>query len=118
MNAPSPDSPRSGTPARPFPLFRRFPFEAAVWIAGFGFLALIDPGAGNLPDFCLLHTFGITWCPGCGLGRSVAYLLDGSIGPSLATHPLGVPALLLLGWRTFRLLHTWARSGPLTMHSP
>lgn len=118
MNAPSPDSPRSGPPPRPLPQFRRFPLEAAVWIAGFGFLAFIDPGAQNLPDLCLLHALGITWCPGCGLGRSVAYLLDGSLGPSLATHPLGLPALLLLGWRTLRLVQAWALSRPLTTHSP
>jgi hypothetical protein len=42
---------------------------------------------------------GITWCPGCGLGHSIAFLLHGDIKNSFHAHWIGVPALIIIVYR-------------------
>ncbi len=76
-------------------------WEAAFWLSGFIFLALIDPSGAHL-SICPLHYLEV-YCPGCGLGRSISYLLHGEVLASFQTHPLGVVATLILGHRTLRL---------------
>jgi len=100
-------------------LIRRYlKFEALFWIAGLVYLAVIDPYASNHLSFCPLHNLGFDFCPGCGLGRSISFILHGDIGGSLAVHPLGIPALGILGhrivmiwYRTIQVLHIPATGG-------
>jgi hypothetical protein len=82
------------------------PLEAVVWLAGLTFLLWLDPasGARQGPDLCLAHRLGIPFCPGCGLGRSIALALDGRPIDSFLTHPLGMPALAVLLARIVQLL--------------
>ncbi len=47
---------------------------------------------------------GISWCPGCGLGHSIAFLLHGNIYNSLHAHWLGIPALLIILYRIANLI--------------
>jgi len=47
---------------------------------------------------------GITWCPGCGLGHSIAFLLHGDIRNSFHAHWLGVPALVIIVYRIVDLI--------------
>jgi len=47
---------------------------------------------------------GITWCPGCGLGHSIAFLLHGDLRNSFHAHWLGVPALIIILYRIFDLI--------------
>ena len=61
-----------------------------------GALAWIDPSAPTLVDLCLLKAAGITWCPGCGLGHAIAFLLEGQWSRSWEAHPLAGPALLVI----------------------
>lgn len=42
---------------------------------------------------------GFTWCPGCGIGHAIAWLLHGDVKNSLHAHWLGIPALILIVYR-------------------
>lgn len=62
----------------------------------------MDP-AGSGQSFCLLKRMDITWCPGCGLGHSINYLLHGQWRASLESHPLGAFATAVLVYRIWQL---------------
>lgn len=73
--------------------------EAMIWLAGLLYLAAIHPTAELHASFCPFRTLGIGWCPGCGLGRSVSFLLHGNVQQSIHAHPLGVFGVLVLTYR-------------------
>lgn len=77
--------------------------EPYVWLAALILLALMDPAAGGF-SLCPLRNLGITWCPGCGLGRSVSLFLHGDIVRSVHAHVLGVPATVVLLYRVYSML--------------
>jgi hypothetical protein len=62
----------------------------------------MDPH-GSGPSLCPLKWMGFSWCPGCGLGHSIHYLLHGDLAASWKSHPLGIFALGTLAYRTFGL---------------
>ncbi|PUZ28459.1 hypothetical protein DCC81_02955 [Chitinophaga parva] len=76
--------------------------ELIIWPLALILLAVMPP-AHPYPSICPLRWLGISWCPGCGLGRSVSYLLHGDFRASWASHKLGGPAFLILLHRTFSL---------------
>ncbi len=76
-------------------------WEATFWLSGFIFLAMIDPSKAHL-SLCPLHYLNV-YCPGCGLGRSITYLLRGEVVDSFQTHPLGGVATLVLVHRILQL---------------
>jgi len=88
-------------------LLRHFDFEGYVWIAAIIFLGCINPSGESHFSFCLFKNLGISFCPGCGLGRSISFLLHGDVVRSFHAHPLGIVALPVL-------LH---RIGALARHS-
>ena len=81
--------------------------EAIFWIAGLVLVALPSPATEPWITICpLAHLgdlLGFHFCPGCGLGRSVAWLVRGDLPASLAMHPLGIPAVVILGSHAVRL---------------
>jgi hypothetical protein len=79
-------------------------FEAGVWIAGLFFLAFINNPADVHFTVCPLANLGLEICPGCGLGNSISYLLQGGIISSFNSHPLGLIALIVLLTRIIQLL--------------
>lgn len=79
------------------------PLEAILWTCGLLALFILEPVSRGGLDLCLLHRFGIAHCPGCGLGESIHHLLHGDIAASWRAHPLGLPAVLLIGGRAGRL---------------
>jgi hypothetical protein len=87
----------------------RFPFlaEALLWTGAILALYVLDPAAPGRVDLCLFHRLGLGFCPGCGLGGSIHHLLHGDLAGSWRLHPLGVPALLIIGARAISL---WRRS--------
>ena len=94
-------------------LFQRLPVELFVWISALFLLATATPVAtaeavhGSL---CPLATLGFSWCPGCGLGRSITLLFHGDLAASFRMHWLGVPAVLILGNRILTLSKMeWAK---------
>ncbi|MDD8019010.1 MAG: DUF2752 domain-containing protein [Bacteroidota bacterium] len=77
--------------------------EIGIWCAALLYLAFIDPAVPRLFSLCPLHNLGFDFCPGCGLGRSISYLLHGDIISSLKQHYLGLPATVILVHRIYHL---------------
>lgn len=69
--------------------------ELLCWTSALLFLAI-----STTHDFhfilCPLRLAGFTWCPGCGLGRSISFLLHLQFNASWNAHPLGIPGLLVI----------------------
>jgi hypothetical protein len=81
---------------------KSFPLELVFWITALVLLASSDPQAHHF-SLCPLANLGITWCPGCGLGRSISSLFHGDVSGSFAHHWFGIPALLLIAYRIYQL---------------
>jgi hypothetical protein len=69
-------------------------------------IALAVAPTTSEPHFtlCPFALAGLAHCPGCGLGRSLSFLLHGDIARSIEMHCLGIPALGVIAVRCFRLL--------------
>lgn len=98
---------------------RRARLEAIFWIAGLVAVALPDPSGDPWLRACLFDRVGewIGWpfCPGCGLGRSVAWLVRGDLAASFAMHPLGLPAAAILLTHAANLLRSSRPLRPFTV---
>lgn len=81
---------------------KSFPIELVFWTLALVLLATADPHDHHF-TLCPLANLGLTWCPGCGLGRSITYLFHGEINASLAQHWFGIPALLVICYRIYQL---------------
>jgi TM2 domain-containing membrane protein YozV len=77
--------------------------ELIFFIAGLIYLAIINPFSCNHLHFCIFGYLGLDFCPGCGLGRSVSFLLHGCLLESISEHPLGVVGLVLILNRIYTL---------------
>ena len=89
-----------------YPLFsnlRKSGAEPWMWLGALTFLAVFPPGEEHF-SFCLFHHAGIHWCPGCGIGRSIALALQGNFQESFHGHILGIPAIFIVGFRIVKLL--------------
>lgn len=78
--------------------------ELCIWLAALILLAFTDPVSHPHFGLCPLAGIGINWCPGCGLGRSVIFILHGNLATSLQQHWFGVPALLILVNRIVQII--------------
>jgi hypothetical protein len=78
------------------------PFELFIWITALILLACSTPGASHF-TLCPLANLGITWCPGCGLGRAITHVFHGEIKQALALHWFVFPALAILLFRIAQL---------------
>ncbi|MEO8793844.1 MAG: DUF2752 domain-containing protein [Daejeonella sp.] len=83
-------------------MFKQLKFELIFWISGFLVLLNIDPAIHHF-TLCPLENLGFSWCPGCGLGRSIAFLFHGNIQESINQHWFGIPALAIILHRIFQL---------------
>lgn len=79
------------------------PFEIIVWSAALVVLKIYNPGSDEHFMVCLLQRAGIAFCPGCGLGRSMACVLDGDFTVAWYYHPLGLFAVIVLIYRIIHL---------------
>lgn len=91
-----------------------FPLEALIWTSALIALTFVDPSRADHVTICPIAWLGFDFCPGCGLGRSIAWLFHGSLSDSLRTHPLGVVTLAVLVHRIYRLSnnhinHLWQK---------
>ena len=80
------------------------PIEAVIWTAGLIGLAIYNPFEGQHLSVCVFDNLGFRYCPGCGIGRSVSFLLHGDVRASFEAHPLGFIAILLLSFRIGKLV--------------
>lgn len=86
-------------------VLKYFDLEAFIWIAGFIYLALINPyNSTEHFSLCPLNAVGIDFCPGCGLGKSISYIFHGDMVKSFMQHPLGIFAIFVLAARIIQLL--------------
>lgn len=82
------------------------PIELLFWVTALIMLAFAEPelhGQAHHFTICPLANLGISWCPGCGIGRSVTQLLHGNFTESFAHHWFGVPALIIISARIWSL---------------
>jgi hypothetical protein len=79
--------------------------EVALWLTGILLLMLMDPDGVHMFSFCPFSWMLENGCLGCGLGHSIAYLCRGELQASWESHPLAIPALVLLVRRCVQLLN-------------
>ena len=84
-------------------LQKYFSLELFFWIIALVYLAVINPAEQHF-SFCIFKHLGFSWCPGCGIGHSISYLLHGSVIKSFQTHWLGTFALLIIVYRILQLI--------------
>ena len=73
-------------------------FEAIAWITGLLLMAFMSPTNGHA-SLCPFHAAGLGFCPGCGLGHSIAWIFRGEFVQSFHAHPLGLAAIFILSLR-------------------
>lgn len=82
----------------------RIPLELVFWIGALIGILLIDPYGQQHFTLCPLDNLGFTWCPGCGLGRSMSLLTKGDIQASWSMHPLAMFAFAVIAYRIVELI--------------
>jgi hypothetical protein len=82
---------------------KALPLEALTWTLGLVLLAMWPVPEEAHFTVCPLYHLGFSWCPGCGLGRSVSLFFHGEAMRSLRAHPLGIFAVIILSFRIFQL---------------
>lgn len=83
--------------------FSKLPIELLCWTTALTMLYFANPYAHHF-TLCPLENAGFSWCPGCGLGRSITLLMHGEIAASFGMHWLGMPAFLIIMHRIYILL--------------
>jgi len=84
--------------------FKKSHLEAYFWILSLVLLAFTNPEAESHYSLCLFKNLGIDFCPGCGLGHSIAFFFNGRFVESWNSHPLGFLAIIILIFRAYKLL--------------
>lgn len=87
--------------------------EAFVWTGGIVLMALADPTREALLEVCVIKLAGFAWCPGCGLGHAVGFLVRGQFAEAISSHPLVIPVLAVLIVRVVTLIADLRRPGAL-----
>jgi hypothetical protein len=89
------------------PVRKPVPWEAFIWLAALGALFLYEGHHAAHVALCPFKAMGLPYCPGCGLGRSISLALHGEFNLSLKMHPFGILAVVILTYRTLKLLKTY-----------
>ncbi len=79
-------------------------FEWLALATGLLLMALLTPGNSGT-SLCPLDYIGFTFCPGEGLGNSIAYFFRGEVINSFYAHPVGIPAIFIITGRIFHILN-------------
>ncbi|GAB4107731.1 hypothetical protein GCM10028791_01780 [Echinicola sediminis] len=82
----------------------RFPTELVFWCLALIGILLIDTSSLSHFTLCPLGMLGIEWCPGCGLGRSMKFFIQGDFMASWKMHPLGGLAWGIILFRMVELI--------------
>lgn len=84
-------------------IVRAIGLEPILWLGGIATLAILGATSETHFTICPLALAGLDFCPGCGLGRSIALLLHGEVVRSFEAHWLGLPATVILVGRSLSL---------------
>jgi hypothetical protein len=79
------------------------PVELITWVACILAILTINPSSDSF-SLCPLDNLGLTWCPGCGLGRSMNLLARGEFKASWEMHPLASLAYAVIFHRIWVLI--------------
>jgi Protein of unknown function (DUF2752) len=82
-----------------FPFLKYIDREAFIWFVGLLYLAFIHSNF----TICPLKLLGFEYCPGCGMGLSIHYLLNFSLKESFNAHPFGPSAFIIIVHRIYSL---------------
>lgn len=74
-------------------------FEWAALLLGLLLMGTMNPYIDNGISFCLFELAGFQFCPGEGLGHSIAFTFRGDFQDALQAHPVGPAAVLILAGR-------------------
>lgn len=77
--------------------------EWIVFSTGLILLGIMNPESAGT-SFCLFDLVGIDFCPGEGLGHSIAYTFRGDLSSAMNAHFAGPLAVLILSSRIIYLL--------------
>lgn len=83
---------------------RSLPLELIFWIGSLLAILTIQPGAEAHFTLCPMDHLGFSWCPGCGLGRSMNLLARGDFEASWSMHPLAMLAYGVIFHRIWTLI--------------
>ncbi len=89
-------------------MLKKWPLELIIWTGAIFILCISYPKPVNHFTLCPIDNLGFSWCPGCGLGRSISYILHGELKLSLEQHWFGIPALSILIFRIMQLFKKFA----------
>ena len=78
-------------------------FEIIFWATAIFVLFASNPSDHSHYSLCIFKNLGFTYCPGCGLGHSISWLLHGNVAASFNAHPLGIFALPIIFYRIITL---------------
>lgn len=79
--------------------FYKYHFEWVALLAGLLVLGLMNPYVDNGSSLCLFEAINLKFCPGEGLGHSIAFTFRGDFLNAFKAHPAGPPAILILSGR-------------------
>jgi hypothetical protein len=85
-------------------ILKKINIELVFWISALVLLAFTNPAEHHF-TLCPFSNLGFKYCPGCGLGRSIAYLFKGDFIHSFQTHPLGIFAVGVIGYRIYQIIN-------------
>jgi len=86
--------------------FKAKHLEAWFWILAIIGLAIFNPAEEGHASFCVAKKLNFFFCPGCGLGHSIAWIFRGELVKSFQAHPLGILSIIILSLRSYNLLKT------------
>lgn len=78
-------------------------FELVFWISALVLLFVMVPSTSHF-TLCPLANLGLSFCPGCGIGHAVHHAMWFRFSASVAAHPLGILALIIILFRIIKLI--------------
>lgn len=85
-------------------LFNRH-FEWIALTAGLVAMAAMNPYIDNGTSWCLFEIFGITFCPGDGLGHSIAFFVRGDFIHAVEANLMGPVTVTVIVSRVLYLVY-------------
>lgn len=86
-------------------IFKLLGLESLIWISALSYLAFFNDPFQHHFTICPLSNAGFDYCPGCGLGNSISLFFNGHFVESFNSHILGIPAIIIITFRIFSLIH-------------
>ncbi|ADY53850.1 hypothetical protein Pedsa_3315 [Pseudopedobacter saltans DSM 12145] len=81
---------------------KKIPLELIFFSVALVLLYFLDASQQH-ESLCPLNRLGFSFCPGCGLGRSIHFFMHGEFNKSFQFHPLGFFAFFVITYRIYSL---------------